>query len=118
MPEYTTALFQIVSTTSSVAELESKISLPNGARQQPPAPHAYYCFETYQACKSEDPDMHIKLLRTLIENKASFLKQCIHNGDELSLFWFPGKDAPKPTVFSPASLNFLSGHNISLVINP
>ena len=118
MQSYSTALLQIVSTHFTADELSAKCGLDNHATQQPPAPHAYFCFETRHYCPADNPDEHIKLLKNLLKEKASFLKECAFNGDDISLLWFPKENNRDLILFSPASLNFLAGSNITLALNP
>jgi len=118
MQAHNTALLQIVSTTLSANELSEHSGLDNHASQQPPAPHAYFCFETSTMCKSGEADEHIRLLSTLLRDKAAFFKERSHKGDDISLFWFPDKDKTTMDLFSPSSLNFLAAYNITLIFNP
>ena len=118
MQAHNTALLQIVSTTMNAGELSKHCGLDNHASQQPPAPHAYFCFETSSMCRSQEANEHIQLLQTLLRDKAAFFKERAHKGDDISLFWFPSKDNKEMSLFSPASLNFLAGYNITLIFNP
>lgn len=116
MNDYSTALLQIVSTQISHEELSNGVGLRNYARQQPEAPNAYYCFETAALCSTDSLNDHIEKLSMVLNQAKTFVKERASAGDEITLLWFPGKDAEEYTVLTPASLKFLGEMNISYLI--
>ena len=116
MNEYTTALLQIVSTKMVASEIADGIGLRNYARQQPPPPNAYYCFETSAICDSGSINVHIQNLAKIIQPSRNFILDRVEAGDEITLLWFPAKNTEKFTILTPESMKFLADFRISFLI--
>jgi hypothetical protein len=116
MNEYTTALLQIVSTELNEQELCDGIGMSNHASQQPPAPNAYYCFETSSVCDSEDLNTHIQKLEPILNPIKGFIVERISRGDNVTLLWFPKEGSNNFTILSPESMTFLGKFGISFLI--
>ena len=119
MNEYSTALFQIVSTKMSAKDLQNGLELPNAARQQPPPPHAYFGFETKELCTSHDINAHIDVLLSKLSLKKGFLNSRFQDGDEITLLWFGHAPSMPFSVLSPNSMKALAEFKLPLLIkNP
>lgn len=116
MKEYTTVLLQIISSKLSEDELCSKMGMRNFARQQPSAPYAYFCFETAAGCESDELNEHIKCLEGVLSSVKGFIHERLISGDEVSVLWFPSKNAESFSLLSPDSMKFLGDLRIPLLI--
>ena len=116
MQEYTTALLQIVSTKMSAEEIAAGLQLPNAARQQPPAPHAYFGFETKVICSSPDINAHIDVLLSKLSQTKGFLLNLQQAGDEITVLWFADAESTPYSVLSPNSMKALAEFKLPLLI--
>lgn len=116
MQEYTTALLQIVSTNISAENIEKELGLVNAARQQPPAPHAYFGFETKEICSSSDINAHIDVLLSRLAIKKGFLSSRQQAGDEIAVLWFADAKQAPFSVLSANSMKALSEYKLPLLI--